>query len=232
MSDRSPISSRNSVPVVGELEPPGLAIVRAGERALLVAEDFRLEQRVGQRRAVDGLELRRAAPAQLVNHARDDFLARSGRPEDQHRDVRLGGGADPLEDDQHLLVAADHLAEALHRRRLVFGADGGAPLEEVSSSSASASLAGRSAHVARRRRPAARGPRRSRPARARSSRRRAAGGRTSASAIRRRSSRRAARSGTGGCRRAAATAPACETASRGRAAPTAAPMPRRWRGAR
>ena len=44
--------------VVGELEAARLAIVRAGERALFVAEDFRLEQRVGQRRAVDRLELR------------------------------------------------------------------------------------------------------------------------------------------------------------------------------
>ena len=117
--------------VVGELHAPRLAIVRAGERALLVAEDFRLEQRVGQRRAVDGLEVLAAAPAQLVNHPRDDFLARAGGAEDQHRDVRLGGGADPLEDDEHLLVAADHFAEALHRRRLVLGADGGAPFEEV-----------------------------------------------------------------------------------------------------
>ena len=116
--------------VVGQLEASRLAIVRAGERAFLVAEDFRLEQRVGQRRAVDRLELGDAAAAQLVDHPRDDFLARAGRSEDQHRDVRLGGGADPLEDDQHLLVAADHLAEALHRRRLILGADGGAAFEE------------------------------------------------------------------------------------------------------
>ena len=102
----------------------------AGEGAFFVTEDLRLEQGVRQRRAVDGLELRRAPPAQLVNHPRDDFLARSGRAEDQHRDVRLGGGADPLEDDQHLLVAADHLAEALDRLRLVFGGHGGAPFEE------------------------------------------------------------------------------------------------------
>ena len=71
------------------------------------------------------------AAAQLVDHSRDDFLARAGRSEDQHRDVGLGGGADPLEDDQHLLVAADHLAEPLHRRRLVLGADRRASLEEV-----------------------------------------------------------------------------------------------------
>ena len=130
MSDVSAISSRNSVPFVGQLEAARLAVVRAGERAFLVAEDFRLEQRVGQRGAVDGLEVRDAARAELVDHARDDFLARSGRSEDQHRDVRLGRGPDPLEDDQHLLVAADHFAEALHRRRLILGRDGRAALEE------------------------------------------------------------------------------------------------------
>ena len=130
MSERSPISSRKSVPSIGQLEAARLAVVRAGEGALFVAEDFRFEQRVGQRRAVDGLEFLGAAPAQLVDHPRDDFLAGSGRPEDQHRDVGLRRGADPLEHDQHLLVAADHFAEALDRRRLVFGADGGAPFEE------------------------------------------------------------------------------------------------------
>ena len=117
--------------VVGELEAARLAIVRAGERAFLVAEDLRLEQRVGERRAVDGLELVGAAAAQLVDHPRDDFLARSGRPEDQHRDVGLRGGPDPLEDDEHLLVAADHLAEALDGGGPILVADGGAPLEEV-----------------------------------------------------------------------------------------------------
>ena len=52
-------------------------------------------------------------------------------PENQHGNIRLRGGADPLEDDQHLLVAADHFAEALDRRRLIFGADRRAPLEEL-----------------------------------------------------------------------------------------------------
>ena len=42
---------------VGQLDASRLAIVRAGERAFLVAEDFRFEQRVRQRSAVDGLEV-------------------------------------------------------------------------------------------------------------------------------------------------------------------------------
>ena len=39
--------------LVGQLEAPGLAVVRAGERPFFIAEDFRLEKRVRQRRAVD-----------------------------------------------------------------------------------------------------------------------------------------------------------------------------------
>ena len=107
-----------------------LAVVRAGERALLVAEHLRLEERVGQRGAVDGLEFRARAAAQLVDHARRDFLARSGRPEDEHGDLGLGGGANPLEDDQHLLVAAHHVAEALDRRRRLLDAGAHGALEQ------------------------------------------------------------------------------------------------------
>ena len=207
------------MPSLASSEASRLAIVRAGERALLVAEDFRLEQRVGQRRAVDRLELRDAAPAQLVDHPRDDFLARSGRPENQHRDVRLGRGADPLEDDQHLLVAADHLAEALDRRRLVLGADRGAALEEMIEQVGDARRwrAARPCTAAERCR-ASTARRRSRRARARSSRRRASAARTSASATRRRTPRRAWRSGSAAGPRAAETAPATGTAGRDRRA--------------
>jgi hypothetical protein len=54
-----------------------------------------------------------------------------GRPKDEHGNVGLGRRANPLEDDEHLLVAANHFAESLDRRRLVLGADGGAAFEEV-----------------------------------------------------------------------------------------------------
>src|SRR5262249_15992751 len=99
---------------VGELEAPWLPILPAAQRALLVAENLRLEERVGKRRAVDRLDSRDASPAQLVNHSSDDLLACSRGPQDQLRDVRFRRRAYPFEDDQHLLVAADHLAKTLH----------------------------------------------------------------------------------------------------------------------
>ena len=55
-SDRSPISSRNSVPSLASSSRPGLRSCAPVNAPFLVAEDFRLEERVGQRRAVDRLE--------------------------------------------------------------------------------------------------------------------------------------------------------------------------------
>jgi hypothetical protein len=65
-----------------------------------------------------------------MDHPRHHFLAGSSRPQNQHGDVRFRGRPDPFENDQHLLVAADHFAEALNRRGLVFGADCRAPFQE------------------------------------------------------------------------------------------------------
>ena len=48
---------------VGELEAARLAIVRAGEGAFFIAENFRFEQAVRERGAVDGLEVLRARAA-------------------------------------------------------------------------------------------------------------------------------------------------------------------------
>jgi hypothetical protein len=46
----SPISSRKRAAAVGQLELPELLLVGVGERALLVAEELALEQRLGDRR--------------------------------------------------------------------------------------------------------------------------------------------------------------------------------------
>ena len=61
--------------LVGELELAGLVAVGAGEAALDVTEQLRLQQRLGHARAVDGHK-RLADPwAPRVNGSRDQFLA-------------------------------------------------------------------------------------------------------------------------------------------------------------
>ena len=60
---------------VGELEDAACGVVGAGERALLVAEQLALEQRLGDRRAVDRDERERRARAELVDRLRDQLLA-------------------------------------------------------------------------------------------------------------------------------------------------------------
>ena len=74
---------------VRRLELAGLVAIGAGEAALHVAEQLRLEQRFGQAGAVDRRERHGRARAAVMNAARDNFLA----------DAALAG-------DQNLRVAA------------------------------------------------------------------------------------------------------------------------------
>src|SRR5262249_61315823 len=77
-------------PAFGRLEEADLALVRAGERPLLVPEELGLEERVAQCGAVQPYErLLRAgrAAVQLLGHA---FLSHSGLAEDEDADVARG----------------------------------------------------------------------------------------------------------------------------------------------
>jgi hypothetical protein len=94
---------------VGQLELAELARVRAGEGALLVAEQLGLEEAVG-----DGSEVHRheglVAPGALaVDRARHQLLARSALPAHEHGGVSLG-------DLRDLLVEPDHGGMAAHQR--------------------------------------------------------------------------------------------------------------------
>ena len=75
--------------VVGQLEPADLPRQRAGERALLAAEQLAFDQRRRNRRAVDPHHGAPAPRAQLVNLRREQLLAGAGLAEQQHR--RIGG---------------------------------------------------------------------------------------------------------------------------------------------
>ena len=61
--------------LVGLLEPPNAPRLGPGERAPFVTEQFALEQRLRDGRAIDGDERRFGAMAVLVNGPRDEFLA-------------------------------------------------------------------------------------------------------------------------------------------------------------
>ena len=92
-SDRSETSSRNSVPPSAcsnfPAPPP-----HAGGRSLLDPEQLRLEQRLDHGRAIDRDERPAPSPAQLVNLARDELLARAALAFDQDGEVSRG---DPLD---------------------------------------------------------------------------------------------------------------------------------------
>ena len=89
------------------------AAANAGGRALLDAEQLRLEQCLDDRRAVDRDEGAAPAATELVHLARDQFLPASAFPFDEHREIGGGHAFDPLADP------ADRLARTYQRRRAV-----------------------------------------------------------------------------------------------------------------
>src|SRR5205814_503743 len=62
---------------IRKLEAALAAIGGSSECALFVPEDLALEERLGNRRAIDRDERKGRAGAQLVNGLRDQFLARA-----------------------------------------------------------------------------------------------------------------------------------------------------------
>ena len=70
---------------VGLLEPALAPRERAGERALLVAEELRVDQLGGNRAAVHAAERPGPERRVLVDGAGDDLLARARFAEQQHR---------------------------------------------------------------------------------------------------------------------------------------------------
>src|SRR5258708_4978479 len=77
-------------PAPRELELAPDPAVRAGERATLVSEEERLDERARKRRAVDGDERLAATAAAVVDGARDELLAGSRLPANEDRGVRVG----------------------------------------------------------------------------------------------------------------------------------------------
>ena len=94
-------------PSVGELEQPALVAMGVGEAAARVAEELRLEQRLGHARAVDRDHRAPRARAALMNHVREHFLPDAALTGDEN--FRVGGSRvlRLLEDFQHGSAAAE-----------------------------------------------------------------------------------------------------------------------------
>ena len=69
---------------IGHFEPPLLLRERAGERAALVPKEFRLKQRLCERRAVERDESAPGARAVAMKRTRSKFFARAGFAADEH----------------------------------------------------------------------------------------------------------------------------------------------------
>ena len=69
---------------IGFLEEPGALADRPGERAARVAEELRLEQVVGEGRAVDRAQAAVAPRTEPMHAAGDELLAAAALPFDEH----------------------------------------------------------------------------------------------------------------------------------------------------
>ena len=93
--------------VIANLELARFGLDRAGKRALLVAEQFALQQIGGHCRAIHLHEARLAARRHLVNEKGCDFLAGAALSQDQDRNVSLRYQPALRFDLPHPLAAAD-----------------------------------------------------------------------------------------------------------------------------
>src|SRR2546425_1022046 len=89
-----------------QLELPVLSLMRPRERALLVAEELRLDQGVRYRAAVDSDKRLLASSTQLMNRASDELLASARLALDENSQRGVGHLLDLLDNLPHLAVRA------------------------------------------------------------------------------------------------------------------------------
>ena len=114
----SPISSRKIVPPCACSKQPVCCADRAGERALLVAEQRRLDQVARDRAAVEHDERLGLARRGVVDAARDHLLAGAGLAGDEHRQLRRRDLLERGEDLAHRERGAGDALEAVALRQL------------------------------------------------------------------------------------------------------------------
>ena len=116
-SASSPSSSRKHGAAVGALEHAGAPLGGAGEGALLVPEQLRLDQRRRHRRAVEHDERPRRPPRARVQRPRHPLLAGAGLALDQDRRVGRRHALEQREQLAHRHRAAEQPLEVVVARR-------------------------------------------------------------------------------------------------------------------
>src|SRR5207247_10793736 len=102
---------------LGQLEAAELALIGSGERALLVAEQLGLDQRVRERGRIDGHERLVTARALPMNGAGDQLLAGAALAGDDDGGGRPRHLRDETVELLHLGVLADQLVEVVLPRQ-------------------------------------------------------------------------------------------------------------------
>src|SRR6266498_870599 len=105
---------------VRQRESPDALRDRAGERALLVTEQFAFEQPRRYGRAIDFDQRAFVAPAQGMDRAGDQFLARARLTADQNGGIGWRHSFDLFENAFEQLACADQLLEAVFGTDFVF----------------------------------------------------------------------------------------------------------------
>ena len=99
--------------LIGDFEEALFRGHRAGERALHVAEELRLQQVHGNRAGVDGHERLVRARGRGVNRLGDEFLACAAFAVNQDGRARRRHLADQVEHREHLVALADNVGEVV-----------------------------------------------------------------------------------------------------------------------
>src|SRR5262249_18426286 len=103
---------------LSQLEAPRLALVRPGERALLVTEQLRFDERVADRRGVHRDERPVAPRPHAVDRAGHQLLAGAALSSDEHGARGGGDLSDGPEEPLHLGMPAHDVVETGVAREL------------------------------------------------------------------------------------------------------------------
>src|SRR5690606_30276866 len=97
-------------------QPPNLRGVRPRERTACMAEQLALEQRLGDRAAVNGDERPVGARARFVHRASDELFTRAALARDQHRARRICDAVDDLVNLEQLVRLPNDSLHTLRTR--------------------------------------------------------------------------------------------------------------------